>query len=271
MTKETRTLKIRTSLSLVWLLLGAARLIAVEAAPTARLIPPQGIAISAGDRKELEAGAQALAKEVEALREGLKPALLELLPDVEIFHKAVDWAARDGEFYRSNEVDVARGLLSQGMERAARLRAGDAPWAGATGLVVRGYVSRIDGSVQFRADAPVKPDQEIGEAEIASCNLVLWGDPKSNKLLAKIADKLPVAWDATKVRVAEKNFGSSDHVPVLIYPNPLNPSRYVVLNSGFTFAHPRFDQQRGPDAQAARLRCDRYRRAAVGWRCGRSG
>ena len=58
-----------------------------------------------------------------------KPALLVLLPDVEIFHKAVDWAARDGEFYRSNEVDVARGLLSQGMERAARLRAGDAPWA----------------------------------------------------------------------------------------------------------------------------------------------
>ena len=25
------------------------------------------------------------------------------------------------------------------------------------------------------------------------------------------------------------------NVPVLIYPNPLNPKRYVVLNSGFTF------------------------------------
>ena len=24
-------------------------------------------------------------------------------------------------------------------------------------------------------------------------------------------------------------------MPVLIYPNPLNPSRYVVLNSGFTY------------------------------------
>jgi len=24
-------------------------------------------------------------------------------------------------------------------------------------------------------------------------------------------------------------------VPVLIYPNPLNPKRYVVINSGFTF------------------------------------
>ncbi len=24
-------------------------------------------------------------------------------------------------------------------------------------------------------------------------------------------------------------------MPILIYPNPLNPERYVVLNSGFTF------------------------------------
>ena len=25
------------------------------------------------------------------------------------------------------------------------------------------------------------------------------------------------------------------HAPILIFPNPLNPNRYVVLNSGFTF------------------------------------
>ena len=28
---------------------------------------------------------------------------------------------------------------------------------------------------------------------------------------------------------------SATHAPILIYPNPLNPNRYVVLNSGFTF------------------------------------
>ena len=28
---------------------------------------------------------------------------------------------------------------------------------------------------------------------------------------------------------------AAEHVPVLIYPNPLNPGRYVVLNSGHTF------------------------------------
>ncbi len=28
---------------------------------------------------------------------------------------------------------------------------------------------------------------------------------------------------------------AAKNAPVLIYPNPLNPSRYVVINSGFTF------------------------------------
>ena len=36
-------------------------------------------------------------------------------------------------------------------------------------------------------------------------------------------------------RSASESFDAGHHVPVLIYPNPLNPKRYVVLNSGFTF------------------------------------
>ena len=66
-------------------------------------------------------------------------------------------------------------------------------------------------------------------------NLILWGDPTSNALLAKIADKLPIKWDKDGVRLGSKTFDAGHHVPVLIYPNPLNPKRYVVLNSGFTF------------------------------------
>jgi hypothetical protein len=65
---------------------------------------------------------------------------------------------------------------------------------------------------------------DVDDKMIANSNLVLWGDPQSNKVLAKIADKLPIRWEP------EKPF-----VPVLIYPNPLNPKKYVVLNSGYTF------------------------------------
>jgi dienelactone hydrolase len=88
---------------------------------------------------------------------------------------------------------------------------------------------------QFRGDARVKDDTALTDEDIAGSNLVLWGDPSSNKILARIADQLPIHWDAQQVHVGGQAFAAPHHVPVLIYPNPLNPKRYVVLNSGFTF------------------------------------
>jgi hypothetical protein len=88
---------------------------------------------------------------------------------------------------------------------------------------------------QFRGEARVKDDSAITDADIASSNLVLWGDPSSNQVLARIADKLPISWDAMTVKVGQQTFPADKHIPLLIYPNPLNPHRYVVLNSGFTF------------------------------------
>jgi predicted esterase len=108
-------------------------------------VPPLGIVIAEKDRAELRSGADALAREIAALRTS---PMADLLPDVEIYHKAVDWALRYDEFYRSNEVGLARSLLKQGLERAKQLREGKPAWLTATGLVVRGYRSKIDGSVQ---------------------------------------------------------------------------------------------------------------------------
>jgi hypothetical protein len=88
---------------------------------------------------------------------------------------------------------------------------------------------------QLRGDAPVKSDTEIRDDDIKSNNLVLWGDPMSNAVLAKIADRLPVKWTEKGVTVGDKTYDTGTHVPVLIYPNPLNSQKYVVLNSGFTF------------------------------------
>ncbi len=88
---------------------------------------------------------------------------------------------------------------------------------------------------QFRGEARVKDDTAVTAADIASHNLILWGDPESNQVLAKIADKLPIRWDGQGVRVGKQTYAGDRHVPVLIYPNPLNPKKYVVLNSGFTY------------------------------------
>ena len=87
----------------------------------------------------------------------------------------------------------------------------------------------------FRGEARVRDDAAITDADIASSNLVLWGDPGSNQVLARIADKLPIRWTASGIAEGSKQYPVATTAVVMIYPNPLNPRKYVVLNSGFTF------------------------------------
>ncbi len=164
----------------------------IEAAPPVpNVSPPQGIAVPAAIRAELEKGVETLDREIDSLRTALKPkpALLDLLPDVQIFHNAARYALADDIFYRESEFAAAQAQLKLGMERAAALRAGNAPWATATGLVVRGFVSRIDGSVQpyglvvpdsFHADSPHRHRLDV------------WFHGRSNNLseVAFLADHL---------------------------------------------------------------------------------
>jgi hypothetical protein len=88
---------------------------------------------------------------------------------------------------------------------------------------------------QFRGDARVKDDMSVTDEDISSNNLILWGDPGSNRWIAKLNAKLPVKWTRETVAMGEKSFPASENFPALVYPNPLNPKKYVVLNSGFTF------------------------------------
>jgi pimeloyl-ACP methyl ester carboxylesterase len=88
---------------------------------------------------------------------------------------------------------------------------------------------------QFRGRAIVKDDTDIKFADMTS-NLILWGDPQSNQLLAKIAGQLPIEWTAKGIRLKDKSWPADKFVPVLIYPNPMHLQHYIVLNSGFTFS-----------------------------------
>jgi hypothetical protein len=93
---------------------------------------------------------------------------------------------------------------------------------------------------QFRGDPIVKNDDEITTADIASSNLILFGDVKSNKLIARLNDALPVRWDGRRIVAGDKTYSAKDHALIMIYPNPLNRKKYVVLNSGFTFREESF-------------------------------
>jgi dienelactone hydrolase len=141
-----------TPLTLLLSALAVAAFAQAQPAPSdnVRRIPPAGVEVPAADRAALEADIAALGAEIESLRAALKdkPALLELLPDVQIFHNAARYALLHNEFFKPEEVALAKSQLKQGRERAAHLREGRAPWTAQTGLVVRGYRSEIDGSVQ---------------------------------------------------------------------------------------------------------------------------
>jgi len=107
-----------------------------------RPVPPPGVPVPAPERAELEAG-------VARLRDaGGKLQGNPLLPDVLIYEEAVRYALQFNEFFKTDEIAKARDLLRQGEARAADLKQGRHPWTTATGLVVRGYISRIDRSVQ---------------------------------------------------------------------------------------------------------------------------
>lgn len=87
----------------------------------------------------------------------------------------------------------------------------------------------------MRGDVRKKPVGAVSSADIAANNLVLFGDPASNALIARIAAKLPITWQMGEIVAGSKRFKAADHTLALIYPNPLNPNKYVVLNSGHTF------------------------------------
>lgn len=103
-------------------------------------------------------------------------------------------------------------------------------------------------SALMRGEMLVKQDSEVTAEDIASCNLVLWGDAAANCVTAKVLPKLPVQWAGAGVQVGAKSFAGAQHVPVCIYPNPLNPGKYIVLNSGLTFreAHDKTNSQQNP-------------------------
>jgi len=98
----------------------------------------------------------------------------------------------------------------------------------------------------FRGELPVVRAEDLTEAMIREKHLVLFGDPQSNPIIARVLAGLPLQWDAATVAIGSgpqpvASGDAASHVPVMIHPNPLapptsyDPGRYVVLNSGITF------------------------------------
>ncbi len=107
----------------------------------------------------------------------------------------------------------------------------------------------------MRADIRVINDSEVTADHMEQNHLILFGDIGSNSLIAKLftGDSFsqvsqnggesnmvrraspPLNWDQRQISIAEHSWSSDGHGLCAIFPNPFNPRKYVVLNSGHTF------------------------------------
>ncbi|NOK33549.1 hypothetical protein HMI49_10095 [Corallococcus exercitus] len=98
--------------------------------------------------------------------------------------------------------------------------------------------------------APLKPDAEVTDAELADRDLVVFGGLEDNGLLARLAaeKKLPVELGRRYFRWQGKTYGRADDGLAMALPNPWNPKRTLYLfvaNSGLELWHMTRSFQRG--------------------------
>ena len=111
------------------------------------------------------------------------------------------------------------------------------PWSPALAAYAHWSLDRFanEWDKYLRGKLPIKNDTEVTEQDIENHNIILFGDPGSNRLIADILPRLPLQWTRESIHLGDATFSTQDHSPVLIYPNPKNARRYVVINSGHTF------------------------------------
>ncbi|MBM4075288.1 MAG: hypothetical protein FJ267_06555 [Planctomycetes bacterium] len=128
------------------------------------------------------------------------------------------------------------------MESFVCVRPTGIPWSTTHAEWTRWTLSRFEREFDkwMRGRIPIINDSDVSEADIANHHLILFGDPNSNSVMAKLIDRVPVKWTDSKLEVASQEFDSNSHGLTLIYPNPLNPKKYVVINSGHTFHETEF-------------------------------
>lgn len=89
----------------------------------------------------------------------------------------------------------------------------------------------------YRGDLPVKNDTDVTEDDVRRFNLILFGDPGSNRWISQILPHLPITWTRDTLQVGTERHSAAEHGVQLIHPNPLAGAdgHYVVLNSGHTY------------------------------------
>lgn len=183
--------------------------------------------------------------EIDGNRLPLQSAAEGLLPDVYFERGKKGWTVLDYDDSRrfmgnpgpNKRHDLQGPIDDAFMQPFVCVQGTGTPWSNEQNDWAKWTLARFDREFDkwMRGKIPVIQDDDLTDEILQNKNLILFGDPGSNKILAKILDKLPIGWTKDAIRVGGRSWDPKQHGLSLIYPNPLNPRRYVVINSGHTF------------------------------------
>jgi dienelactone hydrolase len=168
-----------------------------------------------------------------------------LLPDVYYVRTGDEWTVLDYDesrgFADNAEVHKRHGL--QGpiddafMDSFVCVRGEGTPWNAAAGKWSDATLEQFQTEFAqwMRGEVRMVEPEAVDDDLVARNHLVLFGDPGSNPLIEKVLGGLPIKWTKDTITIGDQSWSAKDHGVCLIFPNPMNRSKYVVLNSGHTF------------------------------------
>jgi len=65
-------------------------------------------------------------------------------------------------------------------------------------------------------------------------NLLLYGTPRTNAVLALFEDRLPLRFEDGAIRLGDKTFRGKAAAVFAVFPHPENPARCVAVHGGLT-------------------------------------
>ncbi|MDC0262271.1 prolyl oligopeptidase family serine peptidase [Planctomycetaceae bacterium] len=175
----------------------------------------------------------------------LADAARNLLPDVLYMKTANGWdvvSYDDTRVFQENKDPVKRHDLQGPIDDAFMssfvcVRGTGKPWSQNQHDYSMFVLDRFETEFDkwLRGKIRIVDDKDVTEEMMQEHHLILFGDPGSNSVLADIVDKLPIAWSQKSIVADGKTFDPDKQGLAMIYPNPLQANKYIVINSGHTF------------------------------------
>lgn len=148
----------------------------------------------------------------------------------------LEFATRRGEKDGLRKSPVLCGPIREAYDGPFVIVCGTLP--GAVGDGERKSAVRIarEWMAYAKAVPRIMADGRVTDEQVAKYNLIIIGSPETNQVFRRMADKLPIRIEKDEYVLGKRRFPLQGNGLQFIFPNPLNPKRYVVIIHGAAWA-----------------------------------